>query len=357
MKSKLVLIVGLVFALVASAGGCASSGKKTPLKVLFAGSLIIPFDALETAFEAEHPNIDVQMEGHGSIQVMRHVTEIHDQVDVAATADYALIPLLMYANQVPETGRPYAEWSIEFATNELALSYTPASRYANEINATNWHEVLRRPDVTLGLADPRFDAAGYRALMVLKMAERALDEPTYFVDLLLGRFKPPITTDEENGRAIIHVPELLAPKSDAGIVMRGASVQLIALLESGDLDYAFEYESVIQQHGLNMVPLPDALNMGAEAYADQYSQVQVRLDFQRFATVRPEFNGEVIGYGVTIPTNAPHPKQAEEFVAFLLGAKGQAVLEDNHQPLITPPEVDHYDALPASLRALCVPRP
>jgi molybdate/tungstate transport system substrate-binding protein len=225
------------------------------------------------------------------------------------------------------------------------------------IDAANWHEIIGKPDVTFGLSDPRFDAAGYRTLMILKMAETVLDEPTLFVDLLLGRFKPPITAEDEHGRAVIHVPELVTPKADSGIVVRGASVQLIALLESGDLDYAFEYESVIQQHGLNLVPLPDELNLGAEEYADQYDRVQVRLDFQRFASVRPEFYGEVIGYGVTIPTNAPHPKQAEEFLAFLLGPEGQAVLEANHQPLIVLPKVDRYDALPEALKSFCVPRP
>ncbi len=49
----------------------------------------MPFDALEKAYEAEHPNIDIQTEGHGSIQVIRHVTEIHELIDVVVTADYA----------------------------------------------------------------------------------------------------------------------------------------------------------------------------------------------------------------------------------------------------------------------------
>jgi molybdate/tungstate transport system substrate-binding protein len=357
MKPRLVLTLWLAFGLLATTGGCASSREKTPLKVLFAGSLITPFDALEKAFEAEHPDIDVQMEGHGSIQVVRHVAEIHDLVDVAATADYALIPLLMYSGRVPETGLPYADWTIRFATNKLALAYTPASRYADEVNAENWYEIIGRPGVTLGLADPRFDAAGYRALMVLKLAETVFDEPTLFVDLLLDRFKPPITAAEENGRVVIHVPELVTPKPDSGVIVRGASIQLIALLESGDLDYAFEYESVIQQHGLRMVPLPDELNLSAERLADRYSQVQVRLDFQRFASVKPEFNGEVIGYGITIPTNAPHPEQAVKFLAFLLSPEGRAVMEANHHPLITPAEVDDYDALPDRLKPFCVPGP
>jgi len=38
------------------------------------------------------------------------------------------------------------------------------------------------------------------------------------------------------------------------------------------------------------------------------------MDFRRFASVEPVFNGEQIGYGITIPTNAPHPDQAAQFI-------------------------------------------
>ena len=51
---------------------------------------------------------------------------------------------------------------------------------------------------------------------------------------------------------------------DAHILLRGASIQLIALLESGDLDYGFEYESVIRQHGLKLLSLPDEVNLGGK---------------------------------------------------------------------------------------------
>ncbi len=59
-----------------SGAGC--SREKTPLVVFAAGSLIIPFADLEKAFEARYPEIDVQAEYHGSIQVIRHVTELHE---------------------------------------------------------------------------------------------------------------------------------------------------------------------------------------------------------------------------------------------------------------------------------------
>lgn len=357
LRLKFGLALALTLALtLTSAIGCATQPKeKTPLKVFFAGSLIIPFDALEKAYEAEHPDVDVQMEGHGSIQVIRHVTEIHELIDVVVTADHALIPILMYPSRVPETNQPYANWYIKFATNKLGLAYSPKSKYASEINADNWYTVIARAGVLVGIADPRFDASGYRALMALQLAESAYNKPTIFEDMIMGRFKTSITAQAENGRTIIHVPEIIEAKKDSGIVIRGASIELIALLESGDLDYAFEYESVIRQHGLNLVQLPDPVNLGSEQYKAEYGQVQVRLDFQRFASVKPEFDGDVIGYGVTIPANAPHSTQAEEFVAFLLGPQGQAVMQANQHPLILPPQADHYDAVPKRLQPLCVP--
>jgi molybdate/tungstate transport system substrate-binding protein len=342
--------------LLASATGCGPR-ERVPLRILFAGSLIVPFDQLEAAYEEVHPHVDVQMEGHGSIQVMRHVTEIHDLVDVTVTADHALIPLLMYATNDPDTGLPYADWYIEFATNRLTLAYTDQSAYADEVTADNWYEVIPRQGVRLGLPDPRFDAAGYRGLMALQLAELYYDDALIFEDFTMGRFQTGLLTREEEGCWAIHVPEVVQPKPDSGIVVRGGSIQLIALLESGDVDYAFEYESVSRQHGFRYVPLPEAIHMGTETQAERYGQVEVHLDFQRFASVAPVFRGEWIGYGVTIPSNAPHREEAEEFVAFLLGPDGQRIMEANHHPLILPARADGYERVPERLQGQCVPTP
>jgi molybdate/tungstate transport system substrate-binding protein len=326
---------------------------KVTLVVFGAGSLIIPFDHLEKAFEARYPFIDVQAEYHGSIQVMRHATELHEPIDVVATADASLIPMLMYAMNDPETGKPYASWYIRFASNYLALAYTSQSKYAQEITADNWATVLARPDLEVGLADPRFDASGYRALMAFALAQDAYHQYNLFTSMFDGQFTHPITLFIDDDLTTVTVPEILETRSGASIVLRGASVQLLALLESGDLDYAFEYESVIQQHGLKMLHLPDAVNLGA---ADiDYSKVQVNLDFRRFATVKPEFRGERIGYGITIPSNAPHPKEAALFIDFLLGPEGRSLMDADHHPLFDPPLGDGYANIPPELQALCTP--
>ena len=371
MKYPTLLSLALLLA-VAGASGCAVSQTpvatppppptvapaKTPLVVFAAGSLIRPFEDLAKAFQAKYPNIEVQAQYHGSIQVIRHVTELHMPIDVVATADYALIPHLMYATNVPETGRPYASSYLRFATNKLGLAYTAKSKYANEITADNWADILTRPDVKVGLADPRFDACGYRALMVFKLAEQLYPERgDLFNQMFDNQFTVPLLVSEANGVTAIRVPEILETQPAAHIVLRGASMQVIALLQSGDVDYAFEYESVIQQDGLTMLSLPDTLNLGSPNQVQSYGQVMVQLDFKRFATVKPEFQGDQIGYGLTIPSNAPHPEAAIQFIAFVLGPEGRQIMAADHQPLLDPAVADHYDQLPPELQKLSVPAP
>ncbi len=333
----------------------AAPAARVPLIVFAAGSLIVPFDALEAAFEARYPHIDVRDEYHGSIQVIRHVTELHEPIDVVATADASLIPMLMSATLDPATGRPYADWYIRFATNRLALAFRPGSKYADELTIDNWPEVLARPGVKVGLPDPRFDAAGYRAFMATVLEQERAQNYTYFDSLFGDQFTQPVTLFLDEDRAIVTVPEVLETRSGANIVLRGSSIQLIALLESGDLDYAFEYESVIRQQGLKMLSLPDEINLGSADHEAGYSAVQVDLNFKRFASVRPSFRGEQIGYGITIPTNAPHAAEAEQFIAFLLGPEGRALMEENYHPMFAPPLAAGYAQMPSALQALTVP--
>ncbi len=163
----------------------------------------------------------------------------------------------------------------------------------------------------------------------------------------------PIRVSESEGVTVIKVPEVLETKSGSSLVMRPYSVQLLPLLESGDIDYCFEYTSVVKQHGMEYVSLPAAVNLADESLNDEYSKVMVKLDFQRFASVKPEFPGESIRYGATIPSNAREPEAAATFLAYLLGPEGQRIMAENYQPMIVPALADNFDALPEAIKALC----
>jgi len=328
--------------------------EKTPIVIFAAGSLIIPFAALEEAFEAKYPQYDARIEYHGSIQVMRHVTELHEPIDVVATADAALVPMLMYASTNPNTGEPYADWFIRFASNKLKLAYTPDSLYADELTLENWPEILARPDVKYGLPDPRFDAAGYRAMMAFAFQENSWQRYDLFKTMFKDQFSFPVSIYREDGHTLIRIPEILETKRDSHVLIRGSSVFLIALLQSGDLDYAFEYDSVVKQHGLEVLELPEEVNLGSQELRNFYNDVEVRLDFQRFSTVEPRFFGEPIEYAVTIPSSSPQPQAAELFIQFLLSEEGRAIMESYYHPLLESFTADGYENIPPSLQALSV---
>lgn len=355
----------LIALVIATTLGCGCSGpagsgegqgeaERVSVRVLFAGSLIIPFAQVEEEFEAAHPEIDLNMEGHGSIQAVRIVGDLHEQADLVVTADHRLIQMLLYESHDPEYGFPYASWRVIFATNDMALAYTSESAYSDEVNAENWYEIVNRPGVRLGCSDPRLDANGYRALMTVRLAEDYYGRPGLFKDTFGREFRIPVRLSETDEGAVITVPELLDTVSGSHLVLRPYSVSLLPLLVSGDIDYAFEYESVIRQHGLEYVTLPPAIGLGDASYADFFGSVTVKLDFQRFASVEPVFVGEPIRYGVTIPSNAREPEAAALLLAFLLGPEGQRIMAENHQPVIAPALTDDLGALPEIVRPYCV---
>ena len=107
--------------------------QKQVLTVFCATSLQYPLNQVEADFEKANPNVDVQIQGHGTIQVIRHVTELNYKVDLLLVADYSLISRMMYPTIDTQTNQSYADYYIRFATNKLVLAYSNASKYASEI--------------------------------------------------------------------------------------------------------------------------------------------------------------------------------------------------------------------------------
>ena len=330
---------------------CSGNGtKKSTLVVLEADSLMVPFAQIQTAFEQANPDINVELEPFGSIQAIRQVTELGQQADIVAVADSSLIPMMMYRTKM-SNGEPYANCDIESNTNQLVLAYTSTSKYADEINSGNWYRIISRPDVALGFTDPRIDSVGYRTLMGLGLASAYYNDPTLVQDAVGSHFSMPITADTENGTTTISVPELLEP-TDSHLVLRNVDMELLALLQSGNIDYTLDYKSVVIQDGLNYLELPPEINLGDVSDAAGYQKVTVNMDYQRFASVSPVFEGLPIIYGVTIPNNAQNTTAAIKFIQFILGAEGQKIFKNCNQTELIPPMCDNVSALPGALKTL-----
>jgi len=306
----------------ALAAGCTQATPEQPalegkLIIFHAGSLTVPVEALTKAFQAKHPGVAFETEAAGSRTTARKVSELGREADLIVSADYTVIDNLL----IPA----FADWNIQFARNAMVIAYTDGSQYANEINNDNWYEILAREGVIYGHSDPNADPCGYRTLMVWQLAEVYYGVPGLYDTL------------EEHCP-----PENVRPKE----------TDLIALLQSGDMDYAFEYRSIAVQHGLKFVELPDEINLSHIIHADFYKQAMVEVSGEEPGTTMTMV-GKPIVYGVTIPKNAPSPDLALEFVKFLIGPEGQAIMEAQGQPPIVPAVVTTgKERLPASLGSL-----
>lgn len=312
----------VVLALVAGCSPTPTAAPEQPavlegkLIIFHAGSLTVPIEELTEAFQARHPGVTFETEASGSNTAARKISELGREADLMMSADYTVIDNLL----IPD----FADWNIQFARNTMVIAYTDESQYADEINADNWYEILTRDGVIYGHSDPDADPCGYRTLLVWQLAEAHYGVPGLNAQL------------EEHCP-----PENVRPKS----------VELIALLESGDMDYAWEYRSVAVQHGLRFIELPDEINLGMVEHADFYSRATVEIAGKEPGTTMT-MTGKPIVYGVTIPRNAPRPDLAVEFVKFLIGPEGQAIMEAQGQPPIAPPVADRKDVLPTPLQTL-----
>ena len=287
------------------------------LIIFYAGSLTVPFAKIEKDFEAKYPKVDVLREGGGSTKMARMISELHKPADIMASADFNIIDKTL----IPE----YAVWNIRFATNQLVLCYTDKSRFANQINANNWYEILKRKGVIWGQADPNLDPCGYRSLMVLQLAEKYYKLPGLYDQLIANR-------PEKNVR----------PKS----------VELVSLLKTGNMDYAWEYLSVAVQHGLKYIKLPDEINLGNYKKDAFYQQAAVKVTGKKPGTWITRI-GKSCTYGITILKNVQNPEAAEAFLEYLMDPDGGLkTLKDMGQPPFVPcrvPTEKMKSKLPLSL--------
>jgi molybdate/tungstate transport system substrate-binding protein len=352
---KMASIVLLLTILVAALG-CSAPAET--LSIFHAGSLAVPFTDLAAEFEGLNPGVDIVLTSGGSATIISNAIAQEDAgespPDIIASADYKLIPDRMYDGG-------YADWYIAFARNTMVLCYRDGAPGSEDIlNATrSWYDVLRNDPVSYGHADPDQDPCGYRTLLVVQLAQKYYcDNATDF-----GLTPDPDAAD---------LYDVLIPGSEhergrtggtsenrtSTEVVAAKSVDLINALQTGDLDYAFEYRSVAVQHELNYFDLDDHINLskidaelpGVEEF---YGTASIDIITNPGPPAQYETQyGAAIVYGITIPVHAKNEELAAQFIALLLGDSGKQVMEvENGQPMLNPPICDHPENLPESLQS------
>lgn len=320
-KMKRLFPIAVVLFLISGYGRAREKDISGEVIIFHAGSLTVPLGEMTKSFQTEHPKVRVILESAGSLTCARKITELKKPCDVFASADYSVIRELLIPN--------HARWVIPFSGNEMTIVYHEKSRRRKEMAPGNWFDILLDENVSFGRSDPNSDPCGYRAIFTMKLAEKY-----YKKEGLAKRLQ------EKN-------KEYIRPKE----------TDLLALLELGEIDYIFLYRSVAVQHGLQYLTLPDEINLRSSNYRDFYSIVDVRVTGKAPGSHITKVGAPMI-YGVTIPKNAPNPKAALAFVAFLLDKdKGMKFLEKYGQHFTGPAATETLQYIPESLKKYARPFP
>ena len=315
------IAAALLVAIVAfSLNGC-SDGRE-PLRVFAADALTASFREIEAEYEKLHPDTDILLDIHGSILLTRLVPI--RRADVVAVADHRLIEKIL----APK----HATWVAKFASTEIVLAGTTGSRYRDEINGDNWFDILLRPDVKYGVADPSQDPCGYYTRLAWKLAE-----DHYFTSK--GKRRP------------------LAKQLIAGCPKRHIARDALSLisefLSTNRVDYAFVYRVHARDLKLPFTPLPKQINLGDRSLAKHYETAQA--DVPNYRGGKETMTGTCIAFGLTIPPDALNPKGARSFVEFVLSDRGRAILKRSEFVPIHPALVPAWGQMPDLPAGLAVP--
>jgi molybdate/tungstate transport system substrate-binding protein len=288
--------------------------------VMYAASLIKTFEEIiGPAFQKETGYL-YQGEGRGSVQVANMIIDELMKPDFFVSA--GTIPIRKLMNN---TSTHFAEWLLKFASAEMVISYSPNSRYYNDLEQARtghipWYEVLSKPGFKFGRTDPELDPKGYYMIITAKLAN------LYYND---SGIKQKILGDDRNAKQIF--PEEI----------------LKTILEQGQLDAVASYKHEAIARGLPYITLPAQINLGDLTFADFYRKASYILE----SSGQTVF-GEPIYFSFAIPSTVRNLDGAISFGDFILSANGKSILQEEGLNPIKPIPEGNTAKVPSSLRSM-----
>ena len=254
--------------------------------VLYAGSLVNLMEhGVGPAFDKATGN-DFRGFAGGSNGLANQIKGKLRRADVFISATPNVNNTLMTA-----ANGDWVTWYITFARSPLVIGYNPDSRFAADLKTKPWYEVLREPGIKIGRTDPKLDPKGALTVQLLDKAEQVYHQPG-LVQAVLGA--------PDN-------PEQVRPEEN-----------LVGRLQSGQVDVGFFYSTETSDLKIPAIPLPPEVALSAV-------------------------------YTVTVLRDAADPVAAAQFVTFLLGAPGQAILKEHGLDTVTPAVTGDAAKLPADI--------
>ncbi|HUY18876.1 MAG TPA: extracellular solute-binding protein [Candidatus Binataceae bacterium] len=282
---------GLTLVLLAMALAAGSARAATPLEVAYAGSMGALMERGVGPAIAQRMAAELRGRAQGSTGLAHLIIAGSIRPDVFI----AITPGPM--RTVLRAGK--AARAMPIARTEMVLAYSPRSRFATQFAATDgrpWWRILEQPGLRFGRTDPEVDPQGLNTIFMLQLAESYYHQAR-LADKILG--------PQLNPRQIFQEPEVMAR------------------LQAGQLDASAAYKTQPAAMGLPFVTLPREINLGDAALANEYRAATVNING------KPRHPSPLVFYAAVL-RDAPQPKLAARFVAWLTSAEAREIMARYH---------------------------
>jgi molybdate/tungstate transport system substrate-binding protein len=294
LRMGIATVAGALAALMAVAGVTDATESTTPLEVAYAGSMGSMMDGAVRPAIAKALGAELRGHAQGSAGLANLIVagSIRPDVFISVTPEPMRIVL--------KAGK--AESAAPIARTEMVIAYSLKSRYAaalaksGDSGAKPWWQILETPGFRFGRTDPNTDPQGLNVIFAMQLAARYYHQPG-LAERVLG---PQINPQE-----IFQEP------------------QVMARLQAGQLDASSAYKTQPAALGLPFLSLPREINLGSASMEQEYQQASVTLNGK---THRPS---PLVFYAAVLK-DAPQPKLAGRFVAWMQGPEARRILSHYH---------------------------
>lgn len=284
-------------AVVLSLGATAPSRAQpslTPLQVAYAGSMASMMDGGIKPAITKALNAELRGRAQGSTGLANLIIAGSIRPDVFICVTPAPMRKLLEAGK--------ADSATPFARTEMVIAYSPKSAsaqefaHANDPGAKPWWQILAQPGIRFGRTDPHTDPQGLNILFTMQLAETYYRQPGLAAKILGPQINPV---------QIFQEPDVMAR------------------LQSGQLDAASAYKTQPAALALPYILLPREVNLGDASMDQYYRHASI---FLKGEMLHP---APLVFYAAALK-DAPQPKLAAKFVAWLKSPAAREILSRYH---------------------------
>lgn len=254
-----------------------SNAMAATLEVFHADSLSGPMRELKRAFEAQHPGVTINLVSGVSRELAGRILN-GETCDVFAPSSPAVIEQDLMNKKVASSDRNAATWYVVFSANEMAV----ITARGNPLGIRKIGD-LARPDVKFVRITGEKDLATNRTIEFVKRAAALEGTPDLAQTII--------------DRALIDPAKPMGVPDVVNAVRNGGASAGIVYYSAG----------VAARNDVDIVRFPASVNLS-----------------------------EAIRNAATVPGTARQPKEALEFVGFVLSPEARRILQDAGQPPVVP---------------------